>query len=208
MTPYIVTLTGPSCAGKSTLEARLRKVGFTNVISTTTRPPRAGEVDGQSYYFVSREDFVRGRDAGAFVENVEFNGELYGITSAEIRRVADLGRPIVMVVEPEGLRQVRRYGFDHGWAMLHVFVNNPPQVIASRFLNRMAADLSLALTGDKTASVIDAYSKRLAVIMSEEQHWEEQVGEDCHLLLRRFDESNIEDVAGVIQRYSYDFLRP
>jgi guanylate kinase len=208
MTPYIVTLTGPSCAGKSTLEARLRKVGFTNVISTTTRSPRAGEVDGQSYYFVSREDFVRGRDAGAFVENVDFNGELYGISSAEIRRVADLGRPIVMVVEPEGLRQVRRYGFDHGWAMLHVFVNNPPKVIASRFLNRVAADLALALTTEKTAVVIESYSKRLAVMLSDEQHWEEDLGDDCHLLLRVFDESNVEDVVGLIQRYSYDYLRP
>jgi guanylate kinase len=208
MTPYIVTLTGPSCAGKSTLEGLLQKVGFTSVISTTTRTPRAGEVDGQSYYFINRSDFLKAKEAGAFVESVEFNGELYGITAAEIRRVADLGRPIVMVVEPDGLRQVRRYGFDHGWAMLHVFVNNPPKVIASRFLNRVATDLSLALTAEKTAAVIESYSKRLAVMLSEEQHWEEDLGDDCHLLLRVFDESNVQDVVGVIQRYSYDYLRP
>lgn len=209
MTPFIVTLTGPSCAGKSTLEARLKDRGFVNVISTTTRAPRVGEVDGKSYYFTDRESFRKLQDDGAFVESVEFNGELYGVSAQEIRRVADLGRPIVVVVEPEGLVQIRRYAFQHGWEIQNVFVNNPPGVIASRFVKRMLADYTMALaTPGKANDVMDAYSKRLAVMLEREAHWAEDVGPLCSIWLHRFDESNIADVVGLIEQRSYDYLRP
>jgi guanylate kinase len=209
LTPFIVTLTGPSCAGKSTLEARLKDRGFVNVISTTTRAPRAGEANGKSYYFTDRESFQRMRDEGAFVENVEFNGELYGVSAQEIRRVADLGKPIVVVVEPEGLVQIRHYAFQHGWEIQNVFVGNPPGVIASRFVKRLLADFTMAMaTPGKADSVIDSYSRRLGVMLEREVHWAEDVGPLCNIWLHRFDESNIEEVVGLIERRSYDYLRP
>lgn len=51
----LVTLTGPSCTGKSTVARKLVELGFVELISTTTRTPRQGEVEGVHYYFRSKE---------------------------------------------------------------------------------------------------------------------------------------------------------
>ena len=66
-------------------------------VSHTTRKPRAGEVDGQHYHFISREDFVKLRDEtpGFFIETAEFSGNLYGTSRSAVRDVAEgrsLGR--------------------------------------------------------------------------------------------------------------------
>jgi guanylate kinase len=58
MNNTLITLTGPSCAGKTTLEDRLIKAGFDRVISNTTRAPRRGEIDGVHYHFRTPEWFA------------------------------------------------------------------------------------------------------------------------------------------------------
>lgn len=196
MTPFIVTLTGPSCAGKTTLEKRLSDEGFSRVISTTTRAPRAGEVNGKAYYFVSREEFIANRDAGAYIESVEFNGNFYAVSADEIKRIAATGKPIVVVVEPHGLTQIRNYCLVHDWNLHSVFINNPGDVIARRFLERMLSDFSMAIGkgGTHAQAVIDTYSKRLGVMLKDECWWEEDVCSICDTWLHNFDESNIDAV--------------
>lgn len=194
MKPNILTLTGPSCAGKSTMEKLLReKHGFVNVISTTTRPMRAGEVDGESYYFVDRATFKDMQERGQLVESVEFNGNFYGVSVQEVERVASYGRPIVLVVEPEGLKQIRQYALVAGWNVFSVFVNNPPSVIARRFLERYTSDFALSLGkggGEASRKVIDTYSARMGVMLEQEAFWEEACYALVNVNLRRFDESN------------------
>lgn len=204
-TPFIVTLTGPSCAGKSTLEARLKEAGFEAVISTTTRPPRAGEVNGKSYYFIDKSEFKRLKDTGYFVETVEFNGHFYGVSADEIKHVAAQGKPIVVIVEPAGWKQVRAYCIAHGWDIFSVFIDNPGEVIAKRFIERMHADLKLADLGTAN-KVIDTYSKRLGVMLKDECWWGEDMGTACELWLHNFDESNIEGVVTDIGRRAVDAL--
>jgi guanylate kinase len=204
-TPFIVTLTGPSCAGKSTLEARLKEVGFEAVISTTTRPPRAGEINGKSYHFIDKSEFKRLEATGFFVETVKFNGNYYGVSAQEIQRVADQGKPIVVIVEPEGWKQVRAYCRAHSWEIFSVFIDNPGEVIAKRFIERMHADLKLADLGTANG-VIDTYSKRLGVMLKDECWWGEDMGTACELWLHNFDESNIEDVVTDIGRRAVDAL--
>ncbi len=107
MEPVIITITGPSCAGKSTLERLLVKRGIAvNAISTTTRPMRTGDVQGESYYFVTREGFEQGLALGNFVEHVEFGGNYYGLSVSEIMRVAERSKPIAVVCEPIGQKQI------------------------------------------------------------------------------------------------------
>jgi guanylate kinase len=198
MNPFIVTLTGPSCAGKSTLEKKLKEVGFVAVISTTTRPPRAGEIDGQSYYFIDKSQFKRLQAADYFVETVHFNGNYYGVSAEEIKRVAVDGKPIVVIVEPEGWRQVKAYCNTHGWDVCSVFIDNPGEVIAKRFLDRMGADLGNAQDDFQRRSILETYSKRLGVMLKDECWWGEDMGPSCDIWLHSFDERNTEDVVGEI----------
>lgn len=201
MTPFIVTLTGPSCAGKTTLEKRLKDAGFEQVISTTTRAPRAGEVDGKAYYFIGREEFQTRRNAGEFVESVEFNGNFYAVSADEVRRVAALGKPIVVIVEPEGLKQIRAYCQGRSWNYFTVFIDNPGVVIGERILDRFMADFNAAASQpnciQKMTEVRNAYAKRLGVMLKEECWWGEDVGPLCDLWLHEFDASNID---GVVNR--------
>lgn len=198
MRPNILTLTGPSCAGKSTMEKMLREqYGFVPLISTTTRAPRAGEVDGESYYFIDRAIFQDMAERGQFVENVEFNGNFYGVSAQEIERVAALNKPIVLIVEPQGLDQIHDYAMNTDWNVYSVFVKNPADVIARRFMERYTADFALALGkdgGEASRKVLDTYSKRLGVILDEEVYWEDQCYMTCDLIVDRFDESNTDKV--------------
>jgi guanylate kinase len=201
----IVTLTGPSCAGKSTLESKLKQAGFENVISTTTRPMRKGEVDGQSYYFVSREAFQKSAAEGAYIEQVEFNGNLYGVSACEVERVFARNKPVVVVVEPEGLRQVRNYGQKNGIRIVSVFVNNPDTVIADRFLRRMMGDFILNGIGSQEGAekVIETYAKRMSVMMGEETRWAEQCAHLADVNLLWFNEENIKSVVDELLRMVY-----
>jgi guanylate kinase len=164
--PRIVILTGPSCAGKTTLETALRERGFAAIRSTTTRPPRKGEVDGEHYYFVSEQDFMDGVREGKFVENVKFNGQRYGITAEEFQRVAAMGKPIVIVAEPNGRDQVIRYGNKHDWDVYPIFVHSDSRTISKRFLLRYAHDV---LHG--VPNVTENYADRMKLMLTEEREW-------------------------------------
>ncbi len=106
----LVVLSAPSGGGKTTIARALiaarRDCGFS--VSATTRPPRAGEKDGAAYYFVSREEFARRQRAGDFLESAEYAGEWYGTLQSEVERVLAAGRHVVLDIEIEGARQVRR----------------------------------------------------------------------------------------------------
>ena len=210
MNPFIVTLTGPSCSGKTTLEKRLKDAGFVNVISTTTRAPRAGEVDGVSYYFVSKEEFVRQDSSGMLVESVFFNGQHYGVSVQEVERVAAQYKPIVVIVEPEGLKQIRAYCTGRGWNYFTVFVDNPGAVIGERYLARYMDDLKKAVqagaSDDDIKKVQASYAGRLGVMLKDECWWGEDVGPLCDLWLHEFDESNIDSVVDRVGRVADECL--
>lgn len=163
----IITLTGPSCSGKTTLESAMKMHGFTSLVSTTTRTQRVNEVSGRSYYFTSREAFVANRDAGMFVESIEFNGNFYAVSKREVERVMRLGNPIVLIVEPNGLLQIRDYAEEEGLSIYSVFIDCHPEVLASRFLQRFSVEYG----PDRKAAVLETFASRLAVMMTEERDW-------------------------------------
>lgn len=172
MKPFIVILTGPTCAGKSTLEAKLRETGFASVVSTTTRPPRVGEVDGKNYHFVNETRFSALQEEGGMVESVTFGGYRYGVTKVEIDRHASAGAPVVVVCEPNGRNQIINFCEQNGWAYHAVYVGNPDRVIAERFLRRLLGEL-VEVGGLPRLSepVIERYAGRLEQIMTTERAW-------------------------------------
>jgi len=78
-------------------------------ISATTRPPRPGEVDGVDYYFLSPEEFLRRRQAGAFLETAEVFGDgvWYGTLRDPVMQTLSDGKWVLLVIDVRGASAVR-----------------------------------------------------------------------------------------------------
>jgi guanylate kinase len=119
----LTLITGPSGVGKGTLVAALlrRHPRIWLSVSATTRSPRTGEVDGEHYFFLSRERFDRQLEAGGLLEWAEFAGNRYGTPREPVERHLAEGRPVLLEIELEGARQVRR-SFPEGF---QIFLKPP-----------------------------------------------------------------------------------
>lgn len=105
----LFVISGPSGAGKDTLvEALIRRVGRLRYsISMTTREPRAGERDGEHYYFVTRAEFDRRLAAGALLETREYGGNLYGTPREPIEERLTQGDDVIVKPEVNGALAVK-----------------------------------------------------------------------------------------------------
>ena len=135
MTPFILVLSSPSGGGKTTIARQLvtnrRDLGYS--ISATTRAPRNGEREGEHYYFVPRDEFMRRVKAGAFLEWAEYSGNLYGTLRAEIERIHAAGHHAVLDIDLQGARQLR----GNSTAAVEVFVLPPSGAsLADRLVRR------------------------------------------------------------------------
>jgi guanylate kinase len=77
-------------------------------VSATTRAPRAGERHGVEYHFLTPLEFRERREHGDFVEDVDYAGASYGTLRSELEDKAASGSPVVLEIEVQGARQVRR----------------------------------------------------------------------------------------------------
>jgi len=100
----LFVVSGPSGAGKDTLvdalRARIPRLRYS--VSATTRPPRPGEIEGEHYFFLSREEFERRRAAGGFLEWREYNGFFYGTPRDFVERTLTEGYDLIMKPEVNG----------------------------------------------------------------------------------------------------------
>lgn len=109
-TGLLIVISGPSGVGKGTVRRALFDIpdhDFEYSVSMTTRPPRAGEVDGEDYYFVDRETFEKRIEEGKFLEWAEFVGHYYGTPIDKVEEQLELGKEVVLEIEVEGALQVR-----------------------------------------------------------------------------------------------------
>lgn len=106
----LIVITGPSGVGKGTLMQKLleRHPELYYSVSATTRSPRPGEINGQNYYFVDRSQFEKLVAQGEFLEWAEFAGNYYGTPRAEVLEKIKSGKLVVLEIELEGARQIRR----------------------------------------------------------------------------------------------------
>lgn len=99
----MIVLVGESASGKSSIEKYLvNNYGYNKIVSYTTRPPRAGEVDGVDYHFISTEQFKLLKEQGFFAEFAMYRDWHYGVAKE------DCTDDKVAVLTPHGLRQVSR----------------------------------------------------------------------------------------------------
>lgn len=109
--PVLLVIAGPAGSGKSTLCDRLvaSDPGFSRVITTTTRAPRQGEVDGVHYHFFSPAEFDRRVQAGQFLEWAWVHGQRrYGTLASSVLAPLAEGRNLVMSVDVQGVASLRR----------------------------------------------------------------------------------------------------
>lgn len=135
----LITLTGPTCAGKTTLEELLIGAGAARVVSNTTRAPRPGEVDGVHYRFRDPAWFYEREVRGELIESVRFDGTTYGNTEDDVIDAFHRGHGFaVWVIEPHGHKQVKAWAEKRA-AVRHysVFVDGKTEEIANRFLARV-----------------------------------------------------------------------
>ena len=107
----LIVISGPSGVGKGTVrKALFEKKGHDLVysVSMTTRAPREGEVEGKDYYFVSKEVFEERIKAGKFLEYTKFVGNYYGTPLDKVEEQLDSGKEVVLEIEVEGAKQVRK----------------------------------------------------------------------------------------------------
>lgn len=79
------------------------------VISYTTRPPRHGEIDGETYHFVSEEEFLNKKENGFFAETTKYDIDKdNGVTWYYGSAFEDLARDKVMIINPKGLKKIKK----------------------------------------------------------------------------------------------------
>lgn len=104
----LFVVSAPSGAGKSTLMNSLRPgADFVYSVSCTTRAPRPGELEGEDYYFVSREEFLHRIEAGDFIEYAEVHGNFYGTRRDVVLKSLEAGVDVLLDLDVQGARTLR-----------------------------------------------------------------------------------------------------
>jgi guanylate kinase len=149
----IFVFTGPHAAGRKTVaEMSGSTLGMKQVISFTTRPPKATEVDGQDYHFISPAQFVQAQADEEFIEVSTVNDHLYGIKSADIEKMFQQSGSIYLILNRFGAETLKKLYGDH---VIQIFIyaqrdtleermkeSGDPEEIASKYLSDYEAELA------------------------------------------------------------------
>lgn len=168
----MIAVCGPTCGGKTTLARHLIERWdsvFRAVVTTTTRQPRPGEVQGQHYHFVSRYEFDQMNERGWLVESDEVSGHCYGLTRQEMKRIIDGGRIGVAVVTPKGIEPIRQGCEALGKRLVSVYLGASRHELITRFLQRYRSDRE-----DRA----EHYADRLIHMLDEQVNWEREAHYD------------------------------
>ncbi len=106
----LIVFSGPSGSGKGTvLEYFLSMRHDTDYsVSVTTRDKRPGEIDGENYHFVSRDEFLSMIDNNEVLEYTEYCENFYGTPRAKVQESIDKGRNIILEIETEGALNIKK----------------------------------------------------------------------------------------------------
>ena len=105
----IFIISAPSGCGKTSLVNELinRIDNICVAVSHTTRSPRQNEVDGENYFFVSKEDFNQIKNNNGFIENAVVFDNQYGSAKKTIEDLLKLNKDVILEIDWQGARQVR-----------------------------------------------------------------------------------------------------
>ncbi len=181
MNGNVYLVCAPSGAGKTTLVRALleRDPNVRLSVSHTTRPARPGEHDGRDYHFMAREAFLAMAERGEFLESAEVHGNLYGTSEIWVRTQLHAGNDIVLEIDWQGARQVRRLIPE----AIGIFILPPSLEVLQQRLRDRRQD---------SPAVIE---RRLEAARGEIAHLEEF---DYAIINRHFDDA-AEDLASIVR---------
>ncbi len=105
----LVVISGPAGTGKGTVVTELQKSGNVCVsVSATTRSPRAGEINGKQYHFLTREAFLQMIEENGFLEYAEYVGNFYGSPKKQAEEWMQEGKDVILEIEVQGCQQVKK----------------------------------------------------------------------------------------------------
>ena len=106
----LIVISGPSGVGKSTLIKKVRETmsDLQFSISCTTREPRAGEIHGREYYFLSDDEFSSRLAAGEFLEHATVFKHSYGTLRSEVVSRLERGEEVLLDIDVQGAKQIRQ----------------------------------------------------------------------------------------------------
>lgn len=152
----LLVISAPSGGGKGTVLKELfaQDENLRLSVSATTRSPRPGEVHGEQYYFISKEEFEKMIAGGEMLEHAQYVGNYYGTPRGPVEAWREEGRDVVLEIEVQGGAQIKKICPD----CVSVFLLPPSmQVLEKRLRGR----------GTEEDSVVQ---KRLAVAREEIPH--------------------------------------
>jgi guanylate kinase len=173
----IFVISAASGTGKTTLVSRLVQQ-HPNVrvsVSHTTRPPRAGEVNGQHYHFVSEEEFVRLAGEGAFLEHAQVFGNYYGTSYESVQSMCEQGYDVILEIDVQGAQQIRKALPE----ALSIFILPPSLAVLEQRLRQRQTDseeviarrLSEAVDEIQQALTFDYVVSNRSLQQAEEELW-------------------------------------
>ncbi len=177
-------ISGPSGVGKTTICARLqeRLDAFLSV-SATTRPPRDNEVDGQDYFFVSREQFESDIEQDRLLEYAKvYGGRYYGTLAEPVLQALAAGKVVILEIEIDGTIQV---------------IGRFPETVAIYLLAPSPDDQQSRLVGRRKDSA-EAIAERLSKADGEIRYAQE-CGAYRHFIINDDIDETVDQIVGIVQ---------
>ncbi|WP_315114973.1 guanylate kinase [uncultured Clostridium sp.] len=130
----LIVISGPSGTGKGTVcKALLDRNDFWISVSATTRRPRLGEVNGKSYYFLSKEEFLDKISEDDFLEYAEVYGNYYGTPKSKVIEMIEKGEDVILEIDIQGALKVKE-NYPNG---VFIFILPPSmEELKNRITNR------------------------------------------------------------------------
>ena len=177
----VLVISSPSGAGKTTIARGLlaSEPDLSLSVSCTTRPKRAGEVNGRDYHFVDRDRFAEMVEADAFLEHAAVHDHRYATPRAPVERILDAGQDVLLDIDWQGAVQVREAIAQD---VVSVFVLPPSLAELERRLFSRAADAETVIR------------RRLKNALQEIPHWEDY----DYVVVNRVAEAALAEVRSIL----------
>ena len=163
--PLLIVISAPSGGGKTTLCKKLlaaKNSEITRIVTCTTRDPRKDETDGEDYYFMDADSFLKRVQAGHFLEHATVYGHSYGTLKSEVLGKLREGKDVLLNVDVQGAATIRQRAEEDPElkrSLVSVFLTPASISILETRLKRRGADSVPAMT------------KRLSVARQEIAQW-------------------------------------
>lgn len=133
----LIVFSAPSGCGKGTMLAEITKnEKFCCSVSATTRDPREGEIPNVSYYYITKEEFLKKVEENAFLEHAQYVDNFYGTYLSEVEPRLEKGINVILEIEVQGAMRVREARPD----ALLIFVLPPSIAELRRRLNKRGTE--------------------------------------------------------------------